>query len=421
MIKIKLLVTILAILSVVSASNASNIIYVDASGLNDPGSGTLKDPFRRIQTGIDAAGNGDTVQISPGVYTGPGNYDLDPNGKSILICSNDPNDPDITAQTIIDPDQQGRGFYLHSEEDANCIISGLTIKDACTADSGAGIYCDNSSPSIINCIITDNFAKGYGCGVSCANSNSQIRNCTISNNKGRYGGGVECSDSSIITITNCTIVRNTAVFSGGGVFCDMEGHVVINSSIIWTNKLDYPEKEYGPQVCLFEESSASISYTGVEEGLKGISSIESTLLWGSGNIDSDPCFVSFDPNGDPNLWDFHLKSVYGRWDPNMQQWVTDLNMSLCIDAGDPNSDWSAEPWPNGNRINMGAYGGTNQASMSRNPVDLNMDGVVNFKDFADFAKYWRTTGNHIEDLNKDGSVGYPDLDIFSDNWLWQKK
>ena len=40
--------------------------------------------------------------------------------------------------------------------------------------------------------------------------------------------------------------------------------------------------------------------------------------------------------------------------------------------------------PNGGRINMGAYGGTSQASMSEWPIrgDVNQDGLVNMKDMA---------------------------------------
>ena len=38
--------------------------------------------------------------------------------------------------------------------------------------------------------------------------------------------------------------------------------------------------------------------------------------------------------------------------------------SPCIDAGDPTADWTGELWPHGGRINMGAYGGTPEASMS---------------------------------------------------------
>jgi hypothetical protein len=62
--------------------------------------------------------------------------------------------------------------------------------------------------------------------------------------------------------------------------------------------------------------------------------------------------------------DYHLKSQAGRWDPKSQTWVLDELTSPCIDAGDPASDWTAELWPHGERINMGAFGGTPQASMS---------------------------------------------------------
>jgi len=62
--------------------------------------------------------------------------------------------------------------------------------------------------------------------------------------------------------------------------------------------------------------------------------------------------------------DYHLKSQTGRWVPNSQSWVQDDVTSPCIDAGDPNSSISDEPEPNGGIINMGAYGGTPEASKS---------------------------------------------------------
>ena len=139
------------------------------------------------------------------------------------------------------------------------------------------------------------------------------------------------------------------------------------------------------------------------------------------NIDCDPCFASFDPNGDPNMWDFHLQSDYGRWNPNSQTWVTDSNTSTCIDAGDPNSEWSDESWPNGKHINMGAYGGTNQASKNGNPADFNIDGSVNFVDFAEFSDKWSAKEFCIEDLTNNGEVDSADLRIFAENWLWQRE
>ncbi len=38
--------------------------------------------------------------------------------------------------------------------------------------------------------------------------------------------------------------------------------------------------------------------------------------------------------------------------------------SAAIDAGDPAADWSNEPKPNGERLNLGAYGNTSEAARS---------------------------------------------------------
>jgi hypothetical protein len=103
---------------------------------------------------------------------------------------------------------------------------------------------------------------------------------------------------------------------------------------------------------------------------------------GEGNINADPLFANpihldLSPtaitSGDCLAYgDYHLKSQGGRWtspssvesDPNSQSWVQDDVTSPCIDAGDLNSPIGDEPEPNGGRINMGAYGGTAEASMS---------------------------------------------------------
>jgi len=59
-----------------------------------------------------------------------------------------------------------------------------------------------------------------------------------------------------------------------------------------------------------------------------------------------------------------LKSQAGRWDSDSQSWVVDDVTSPCIDAGDPGTPVGLEPLPNGGIINMGAYGGTAEASKS---------------------------------------------------------
>lgn len=77
----------------------------------------------------------------------------------------------------------------------------------------------------------------------------------------------------------------------------------------------------------------------------------------TGNLfGQDPCFA------DAANHDYHLKSEYGRWDGT--QFEKDSITSPCIDAGDPNSDYSNEPMENGGRINIGRYGNTAEASLS---------------------------------------------------------
>jgi len=96
---------------------------------------------------------------------------------------------------------------------------------------------------------------------------------------------------------------------------------------------------------------------------------------GEGNTDVDPLFAVsgyWDASGTPedpsdDVWvdgDYHLRSQAGRWDPVAARWVLDEVTSPCIDAGDPNSPVGTEPEPNGGRVNMGAYGGTTEASKS---------------------------------------------------------
>lgn len=414
-----------------SISNAAEVIYVDVNGPNDPGTGVFDDPFRKIKYAIDAAIDGDIIEIRPGIYTAdPNNYNIDPSGKSITICSTDPCNPDIVANTIIDPNGESRGFYFQSDEDANCIVAGLTIRNGYTGGKGGGIYFYNSSPNIINCVISGNSAGLHGGAIFSRNSSPQFIGCTITGNSAGWdggglecwegmpefinciiinnsaltgnGGGVDCYSNGDVKLVNCTLVKNYAE-SGGAVF-SWASNIVVNNSIVWANEADD-----GSQIAIMA-GNVFINYSDVQN------------YWpGMGNIDTDPCFASFDSNGDPNIWDFHLQSAYGRWEPNSKSWVTDSNTSFCIDTGDPNSDWSEEAWPNGKRINMGAYGGTKQASMNGNPADFDIDGLVNFADFAGFSNNWSNEEFCIHDLVKDGVVNFDDLGIFIEEWLWQRE
>jgi predicted outer membrane repeat protein len=235
-----------------------------------------------------------------------------------------------------------------------------------------------------------------------------------------YGGGVYNIDGNgIVALANCTLSGNSAD-NGGGIY-SQNSDLLLTDSIIWGNN-DNGGVDESAQIDV-NDSVALVNYCCVQ-GWTG-------ALNGIGNFDADPCFAGpgyWSDNSTPahasdDFWadgDYHLKSKAGRWDPNENDWVYDDTTSPCIDSGDPNSDWTAELWPNGKRVNMGAYGGTNQASMNGNPCDFNVDGIVDFADFCDMADYWQAEGSLIEDLDYDNFINFADLHLFSDNWLWKK-
>ncbi len=327
----------------------------------------------------------------------------------------------------------------------HCVIVG------CRAEStGGGIFCEGGSPYIIGCSITDNFAAYYGGGASfvfcdtpdrpvildcritgndagleggaldLGRSSAMVANCVIADNEAvSNGGGINCFDSSNLSMINCTVTGNVAADSGGALYCQYGSTAQVRNSILWAN-----EGSQGTQIAFplmgGVGSSTSVYYSDVQEGHSGVFVDPcSTLNWDESNISKDPNFALFGPGVEPDLWDFHLSSSAGRWDGSIEDWVQDQFTSGCIDAGDPNSDYASEPWPHGRHINMGAYGGTRQASMNGNRADFNIDGAVNLVDFAEFAKQWLSEVTCIEDMTGDGNVDSTDLAILAYNWLWQ--
>jgi hypothetical protein len=144
--------------------------------------------------------------------------------------------------------------------------------------------------------------------------------------------------------------------------------------------------------------------------------------WQNDNVSSDPAFA------DPNGGDFHLKSNAGRWqwDPDNPGWMNDDVASICIDAGDPNVSWIGELWPHGKRVNIGAYGGTPEASLSLsnagNPYDLTGDDFVNMKDLAKLGERWLDwEPPSVADLDRDGFVDFRDLRLMAENWLLEEQ
>lgn len=231
------------------------------------------------------------------------------------------------------------------------VVTGPTI-DSCLiarnyARSGGGIMCyDGGNAIITNNVIIDNYADMDGAGIALYAADCTISNNVIARNYALVGGGI-MNWMSAPSIRNNTIVDNKpsamhlerALSSG-----ERPATVSIVNNIIWQN-----------EIWLYEDAEADeydIRYNDIQGGWAG-----------TGNIAVDPLFA------DAEHGDYHLKSQAGRWDPAGKGWVLDSVTSPCIDAGDPAANFANEPQPSGHGVDLGAYGGTEQASKS--PPDAN--------------------------------------------------
>jgi predicted outer membrane repeat protein len=212
----------------------AGIITVDDDGPAD---------FNNIQAAIEDANDGDVIIVKQGRYTGEGNRDIDFLGKAITVRSTDPNDPNIVSATIIDCNgtegEPHRGFYFHSDEDANSVLDGFTITNG-SASIGAGINCSSTSPTIRHCLISGNTSRHHGGGLYCKFSSPVITNCTLRDNTAihGHGGGVFCFGGSP-DISTCIISDNHAGSSGGGLFNNNSGPVLLNCNFSNNSAGDY--------------------------------------------------------------------------------------------------------------------------------------------------------------------------------------
>lgn len=318
-------------------------LYVDSDAPGDPKpadaeigdpqeNGTPDHPFDTIQEALDVGGDGATIFVDRGTYRERINL----LGKEIHLVACDPCDPHAGPCVTIEGVGAGPVVQIPEGGGSRCGLTGFVITRG-SGETAGGIYCAYSSPRLTHCLIVGNRCRGD------------------------EGAAAYFHDSQAV-LTSCTIADNYAGTEGAGLTLE-DSDVVVLNSILWNNQPN--------EIRLIDASDPSIQYSDVQGWWPDL-----------GNTYLDPLFArpgrwvhSEDPNEAPGaddpcaVWvdgDYHLMSQEGRRDPISMDWVKDAVTSPCIDAGDPDSPAGQEPLPNGSRINLGAYAGTSQASLSPN-------------------------------------------------------
>ncbi|NLH16642.1 MAG: right-handed parallel beta-helix repeat-containing protein [Phycisphaerae bacterium] len=200
-----------------------------AATLNVPGD------YPSIQSAIIAAADEDVIVVAEGTYTEQNIYLY---GKAITVQSANPLDP---AATVIDcGGLLCSGFIFESGETASTIIDGFTIIHSSWGLGGALVCMFGSSPTIRNCIITNNNADSDGAGLySDIDCSPTIENCTFNiNTSGLSGGAVSIAYGNPI-FSNCRFVQNSSGFWGGAISINygnptfMNCLIMENSSAYW--------------------------------------------------------------------------------------------------------------------------------------------------------------------------------------------
>ena len=156
-------------------------------------------------------------------------------------------------------------------------------------NEGGGIYCENTSLFMKDCVISrnqaygsNNMTTGYGGGIYMYSGSGSFTNCLFTENvawadnsdtKNGCGGGLYAPQTKI-DISNCTFANNTAKPEGQGTGFYSNGSPTVINSIFWGNTGSKSDSQ-------IYDSSVKVKNSDIQGGWPG-----------KGNINADPCFVS---------------------------------------------------------------------------------------------------------------------------------
>ncbi len=242
-----------------------SIIYVDIDATEGENDGSSwANAYTDLQSALAVAGASDQIWVAEGTYLPTTTIDRNVSfvinngvkvyggftGDETLLAQRDFQTNETILSGNIGEDTQADNSYHVVDitgSTASTIIDGFTVTEGqadgglqnggLRTDYGGGIYAqENGSASIVNSVVTDNFASGQGGGVYTGRDSSiNVVNSTLSNNlAGEEGGAIAGWRNISPSIINSLFYSNESQF-GGAVFTRFTDDLEINNSTFANN------------------------------------------------------------------------------------------------------------------------------------------------------------------------------------------
>jgi len=195
--------------------------------------------FQTLQQALAVAESTDTIFVAEGTYQ-PASGESFIMKEGVKILGGYPNgggERDWATHVTTLQGNNGRVISNNANGLTNAaLLDGFTITGGSFAEGG-GIYNNEASPTIANCIFTSNVATGAtdGGGAMFNNHSSSpfIVNCIFDNNSATEGGGgMQNSDGSSPIVLNSLFESNESATMGAAIFNKDSNPVIVNCTIV---------------------------------------------------------------------------------------------------------------------------------------------------------------------------------------------
>ncbi|MFH1279055.1 MAG: T9SS type A sorting domain-containing protein [Candidatus Eisenbacteria bacterium] len=165
-----------------------------------------------IQAAIDSVNPGDHVRLRSGIFTGPGNREIDLRGKSFELYHmlSEP------GECVIDCEGTGRGFLATGGEGPETKVRGVTVRNG-TAQEGGAAYL-TASPTFEECRFEACAAESVGGAIAVTGGGApSFTRCLFAGNSAVRGGAIDAAGATV-ALHRCTLAGCSA--PGGMLFLD---------------------------------------------------------------------------------------------------------------------------------------------------------------------------------------------------------